>query len=74
MSKFVLFDNSIVNADYIICVFPDEIAEWAVEENENKYLITMRLSNGSSLKETFRTVEARNKRYDKLKIEFLYDE
>jgi hypothetical protein len=74
MSKFVLFDNSIVNVDYIICAFPDEIAEWAIEENENKYLITMRLSNGSSLKETFRTVEARNKRYDELKIEFLYDE
>ena len=30
MSKFVLFDNSIVNADYIICAFPDEIAEWAI--------------------------------------------
>lgn len=74
MSKFVLFDDSIINVNYIICFFSDEIAEWALEENENKYLITMRLSNGSSLTETFRTVEARNKRYDELKIEFLYDE
>jgi hypothetical protein len=74
MRKFVLFDNSIVNIDCILCLFPNEISEWLLEEGEDQYLITMRLTNGSSLNENFKTIEERDERFNNIKKEFLYDE
>lgn len=74
MRKFVFFCNSIVNIDCILCLFPNEISEWLLEEGEDQYLITMRLTNGSSLNENFKTIEERDERFNNIKKEFLYDE
>jgi hypothetical protein len=74
MSKFIEFNNTLINIEYITCVFPNEINDWMLEEGEDKYMITMRLNNNATFEEFYALKEERDRAYDKLKIKLLYDE
>lgn len=74
MSKFIEFNNTLINIKYITCVFPNEINDWMLEEGEDKYMITMRLNNNATFEEFYALKEDRDRAYDKLKMKLLYDE
>ena len=74
MSKFIEFNNTLINIEYITCVFPNEINDWMLEEGEDKYMITMRLNNTATFEEFYALKEDRDRAYDKLKMKLLYDE
>ena len=74
MSKFIEFNNTLINIKYITCVFPNEINDWMLEEGEDKYMITMRLNNNATFEDFYALKEDRDRAYDKLKMKLLYDE
>ena len=72
MSKFIDFDNTLVNSKHIICLFPD-----IREENlSNKYvdityLIVLRLDNNSTIYWEFNNKSDRDIEYNNLKIKLI---
>ena len=74
MSKFIEFNNTLINIEYITCVFPNEINDWMLEKDEDKYMITMRLNNNATFEEFYALKEDRDRAYVKLKMKLLYDE
>ena len=67
MSKFIEFNDTIVNTKHIICVFPDMYDSVIFDEDETAYLIVMRLDNNSSLEWKFDNEYDRDKEYNWLK-------
>ena len=79
MSKFIEFDDTLVNSKHIICLFPSEY-DFLLDDDKydediylHKYLIIMRLDNNSSLEWKFDNEYDRNDEYNWLK-QILVDE
>lgn len=73
MSKFIEFDDTIVNTKHIICLFPSE-DDFLLDDEDiylHKYFIIMRLDNGSSLEWKYDNEYDRDDNYNWLKQELI---
>ena len=69
MSKFIEFNDILVNSKHIICAFPSE-DDFLLDDEDiylHKYLIIMRLDNDSSLEWKFDNKYDRDDEYNCLK-------